>query len=115
MAALPGQSIEMALQDIDTIVSLSDPEHISLYCLTVEEGTELARRVSERELKVWDDDGQMELLERLWNRLGQLGYEHYEVSNFARNGRYCKHNLVYWNLDTLSRIGKQRCFIPAIR
>ena len=105
MAALPGQSIQMALQDIDTVVSLGDPGHISLYCLTVEEGTDLARRVSERELKVWDDDGQMELLERLWNRLGLLGYEHYEVSNFARNGRYCKHNLVYWDLDTYIGLG----------
>lgn len=105
MAALPGQSIKMALQDIDTVVSLSDPSHISLYCLTVEEGTELARRVSQRELKVWDDDGQMVFLQNLWNRLGRLGYEHYEVSNFAREGRYCKHNLMYWNLDTYLGLG----------
>ncbi len=105
MAALPGQTIQMALQDIDTVVSMSDAAHISLYCLTVEEGTELARKVSARETQVWDDDGQMELLQSLWNRLDQLGYEHYEVSNFAKEGKVCKHNLVYWDLDTYIGLG----------
>jgi len=105
MAALPGQTMQMALQDIETVVSLSEAGHISLYCLTVEEGTELARNVSKREVQVWDDDGQRELLQSLWARLGQLGYEHYEVSNFAREGNVCNHNLVYWDLNTYLGLG----------
>ncbi len=105
MAALPGQTIQMAVLDIDTVVSLSEAGHLSLYCLTIEEGTELARKVSSHEIQVWNDDWQKELLQSLWNRLGQLGYEHYEVSNFAKKEKKCKHNLVYWALDTYIGLG----------
>lgn len=105
MAALPGQTIEMALQDIDTLTTVSDVEHISLYCLTVEEGTELAHRIANKTLTVLDEDGQMEMLSVLWKRLEERGYSHYEVSNFAKPGRECKHNLVYWNLNRYIGLG----------
>ncbi|MGH0054073.1 MAG: radical SAM family heme chaperone HemW [Sphaerochaetaceae bacterium] len=105
MTALPGQSIQMAQKDIETLVSLCDVDHLSLYCLTVEEGTELAQKVASKELSVFDDDGQRVLLQSLWNQLHEMGYTHYEVSNFAKHNAECKHNLVYWNLEPYLGLG----------
>jgi oxygen-independent coproporphyrinogen-3 oxidase len=105
MLCLPGQSLEMAIADIDLIMSLADPSHISLYCLTVEEGTELSEKVSAGELPVLDEDGQEAFLWGVWDHLKGLGFRHYEVSNFARNDRLCKHNLTYWNLDSYLGLG----------
>ncbi|MGE4453174.1 MAG: coproporphyrinogen III oxidase family protein, partial [Sphaerochaeta sp.] len=82
-----------------------DVEHNSLYCLTQEEGTELAHRIANKILTVLDEDGQMEMLSVLWKRLEERGYSHYEVSNFAKPGKECKHNLVYWNLNRYIGLG----------
>jgi oxygen-independent coproporphyrinogen-3 oxidase len=106
MTCIPGQTEEDALADIDELVSLADPGHLSLYCLTVEEGTRLAKTIAEGTLAVLDEDGQQRMLASCWNHLSSLGFRHYEVSNFARDdGSRCLHNLHYWNLDSYIGLG----------
>ena len=72
-----------------------EPEHLSCYGLTVEEGTPLARRVAEGESLPSDDE---QAGRYLWTvaRLAQAGLEQYEVSNFSRTGYQSRHNLKYW-------------------
>ncbi len=105
MLCLPGQTLAMAIADIDEIMALANPSHISLYCLTVEEGTDLSEKVSSGLLPVLDEDGQEAFLWGVWNHLRALGFRHYEVSSFSRNDRVCKHNLTYWNLDSYVGLG----------
>jgi oxygen-independent coproporphyrinogen-3 oxidase len=105
MVALPGQTAQMATDDIDQICSIVDVEHISLYCLTVEEGTLLAQEVAEQKTTVWDEDGQEQFLRTMWEALAKRGFEHYEVSNFAKGRQYSKHNCVYWRLDDYLGLG----------
>ena len=92
ITAVPGESVERTLQDIDEISSFS-PDHISFYCLTFEENTPLIARE-----KPLGEDKEAEFLLRGWEKLRALGYEHYEISNFAKPGKRCIHNSVYWNL-----------------
>lgn len=105
MLCLPGQTLAMAIADIDEIMALASPSHISLYCLTVEEGTDLSEKVSSGLLPVLDEDGQEAFLWGVWNHLKALGFRHYEVSNFSRDDRMCRHNLTYWNLDSYLGLG----------
>lgn len=99
MTNIPRQSLEDALGDIDTLVSWQ-PDHISLYSLTFEEGT----RLMEQEVPAGEDE-EADMLNALWSHLDGLGYEQYEVSAFARDGHYCAHNLVYWNLGQYIGLG----------
>ena len=105
MVCLPGQTLEMAISDIDEIVSLSALEHISLYCLTVEEGTELSQIVSAGVLHVMNEDEQEFFLFRIWKHLEKLGFRHYEISNFCKDEHRCEHNLHYWALDNYLGLG----------
>ena len=105
MVALPGQTTESALSDIDEVLSICDAQHLSLYCLTVEEGTALARHVATGSLTVLDEDGQEAFLRTVWSELARRGFEHYEVSNFAKDGHYSRHNSVYWNLGDYLGLG----------
>lgn len=72
------------------------PEHLSLYALTVEEGTPLARDVARGRTPAPDPDGQADQYEWTCDRLARAGYEQYEISNWAKPGRRCRHNLTYW-------------------
>ena len=91
---LPGQTMERWMANVEAALAL-EPEHLSCYGLTVEEGTPLAVRVAEG-LEVPDGDLQADLY--LWTveRLSRAGYHQYEVSNFARTGRQSRHNMKYW-------------------
>lgn len=100
MTCIPGQTFESALSDIDALSRLASPEHISLYCLTLEEGTPLCSR-----LQPEDDDWQSRLLAGCWEKLASLGYEHYEVSNFARPDARSLHNSRYWALSQYIGLG----------
>ncbi len=88
---IPGQTKESLDRSIDLALSLS-PEHISFYGLKIEPGTPFFGRYTE------DDDLQAELYLHGAERLKAAGYEHYEVSNFARPGFRSKHNMRYWTL-----------------
>lgn len=91
---LPSQTEESWKDTVERALAL-EPEHLSCYGLTVEEGTPLALRVAKGEL-LPDDDAQAALY--LWtvDRLAQAGYAQYEISNFARPGFQSRHNLKYW-------------------
>ncbi len=105
MSCIPGQSLEMAKTDINYITRIANPNHISLYCLTVEEGTALKRRVDNDTLRVMSDEEQGSHLNSLWEYLESLGYNHYEVSNFEKNDKVCYHNMRYWGLESYIGLG----------
>ena len=73
-----------------------EPDHLSLYGLTVEERTPLARWAARGSVIPVDDDRYAAEFLAAHERLGQVGYEHYEVSNYARPGRRARHNSAYW-------------------
>lgn len=91
--ALPGQTMERWQQSVEAVLAL-EPEHMSLYALTLEEGTPLWQR--RNTLSLANSDQQADMY--LWavERLAQMGYEQYEVSNFAQEGRRSRHNMKYW-------------------
>ena len=105
MTCLPSQTLAMATSDINYVTRVADPNHISLYCLTVEEGTRLKERVGMGDVKVMNEDEQMEHLDALWAYLKEKGYDHYEVSNFCKNNKECYHNNRYWSLSSYIGLG----------
>ncbi len=112
MTCIPGQSLAEAVSDIDRIVDFINPEHLSVYCLTVEEGTPLAADVAAGRVREMETDRQADMLFEIWHHLASLGYDHYEVSNFARrdqDSHLCLHNLRYWNLQPYLGIGPSAC------
>lgn len=95
MYGLPGQVAEQWRENLDRALALG-PEHLSLYALTVEEGTPLAGAIAKGDLPEPDDDMAAEMYLLAEEKLGAAGYVHYEISNWAKPGRECRHNLVYW-------------------
>ena len=99
ITAIPGESVETTLSDIREISSFG-PGHISFYALTFEEGTPILSRLSPI-----GEEKEVEFLMEGWKLLEDLGYRHYEVSNFAKKGEECLHNKVYWNLGQYIGLG----------
>lgn len=95
MYGLPNMTLEEWKNQLLQIIALN-PEHISAYCLTVEQRTALSKWVKEGKLVVSSNEQQSEQFELLVSTLKQAGYEQYEISNFARNEHYSKHNTSYW-------------------
>lgn len=95
MFGLPDQSASGWRRDLQSAFELS-PEHISLYELTIEEGTRFGDLQKRCLLKLPDEDEQIEMYEMAIEALTAAGFEHYEVSNFARPGRRSRHNQTYW-------------------
>ncbi len=92
----PGQTREDWLADLRAVLAW-EPEHLSLYALTIEPGTPYERGVQRGVLRPLDDDAVAELAETAMELLDRHGYEHYEVSNWARGRAYrSQHNQVYW-------------------
>ena len=92
---LPGQTVDRWLESLEEAIALG-PEHLSLYALTVAEETPLARDVADGRTPAPDPDLQADLYLRTAERLEPAGYEQYEISNWARPGHRCRHNLTYW-------------------
>ena len=92
---LPTQDLRHWEIDLSNAVDLR-PEHLSLYCLSVERNTALARRISLGELPCPDPDLAATMYELAEARLAKAGYVHYEISNWALSGRECQHNMTYW-------------------
>ena len=94
MFALPGQDEAALVEDLRTAISLA-PDHLSTYCLTFEEDTKLWVKLSQGRVKI-DPDHEARLYSRAWDELAAAGFAQYEVSNFARPGHECRHNLNTW-------------------
>ena len=95
MYALPGQTAEQWSDTLDAAVALG-VEHLSAYSLIVEEGTPMAARVAAGEAVVLEDEAVNALQRLAVARLAAAGYRRYEISNYARPGFECRHNLAYW-------------------
>src|SRR3989440_6037085 len=95
MFGLPGQTIEQWRSTLVRTVSLA-PEHISTYCLTYEEDTEFFLRHARGEFRQ-DSDTDAAFFEMTMSILEAAGYEHYEISNYARPGFRSAHNRAYWS------------------
>jgi oxygen-independent coproporphyrinogen-3 oxidase len=91
---VPGQSLAQWEDSIRQTVGLG-PEHISAYCLTYEEDTEYFERMTRGEFRE-DVESDAGFFERGVEMLSAAGYGQYEISNYARQGRECRHNLAYW-------------------
>jgi oxygen-independent coproporphyrinogen-3 oxidase len=89
---LPGQTWFTLQRSLETLISLGI-EHLSVYCLSLEEGTPLAKSPPDN---LPSDDMQAELYEDTRSFLAAAGFIHYEISNFALKGCECQHNLNYW-------------------
>ncbi|HEY2416253.1 MAG TPA: radical SAM family heme chaperone HemW [Pirellulaceae bacterium] len=92
---VPGETLADWQADLDQALALS-PDHISTYGLTFEKGTNFWSRLNHGELKQTDEDLERQMYELAIDRLTAAGYEHYEVSNFARPSHRCRHNENYW-------------------
>ncbi|MBI3806206.1 MAG: radical SAM family heme chaperone HemW [Nitrospirae bacterium] len=95
MYGLPSQSLESWQRTLDRCLTL-EPTHLSCYALTVEEDTKLASNIQRQRSPAPDEGLQIEMDEAAQRILGNAGYERYEVSNYAKPGYACRHNLLYW-------------------
>jgi len=94
--AVPGQTLAEQARDLSRATAL-EPEHVSAYVLTIEEGTAFQRMVAEGRLPAPDDERDLAHLHVAVEQLAAAGYERYEISNFARPGARSRHNLAYWS------------------
>ena len=92
MFALPGETLEEARREVRTAAS-TGAAHLSFYQLTIEAGTAFARRTPEG---LPDEDLAADMADAVAAELEAAGFEHYEVSGYAKPGRRCRHNLNYW-------------------
>jgi oxygen-independent coproporphyrinogen III oxidase len=95
MVAIPGQTLEEVDRDLDACLALG-PDHVSVYCLTYEPGTPYFTMKKEGLLRAQGEGAEARFYARARRRLRAAGFEHYEVSNFARKGRRSRHNRIYW-------------------
>ena len=95
MYGLPGQTMTQWSNTLDRVLELAPP-HLSLYCLTLEEGTPLEQWVRHGEVPEPDPDLAADMYTLAQEVLGEAGYCHYEISNWAMPGFQCLHNMAYW-------------------
>jgi oxygen-independent coproporphyrinogen-3 oxidase len=95
MYGLPGQSLPMALEDINCLLAL-EPEHVSLYQLTLNPDTPLGRQYRPYRAPMPDEALLLAMEDESYQRCERAGLKRYEVSNFARPGFQCRHNVSTW-------------------
>lgn len=96
MYGIPSQTKESFEGSLRYLLSL-DPEHVSSYCLKLEDGTPMSKNAARYRFP--DEDEVADLYEWMCSVLAASGYEHYEISNFARHGYRCRHNMKYWTME----------------
>jgi len=101
---IPGETLAEWCADLDRALAIG-PEHLSCYGLTYEPNTAMAKRLERGEFEPCDDALEAEMYEATRDRLEAAGFAQYEVSNYARAGRECRHNLVYWRNEPWWAIG----------
>jgi len=95
MYGFPDETLNDWQQDIDAVLRLG-VEHLSAYCLMIEEGTPLHQWAADNGQWAMDEELERAMYYTLIERLTAAGYEHYELSNFAKPGRHSRHNSSYW-------------------
>ena len=93
---LPGQTLQQWRNDLATALSISTIKHLSAYALTYEEGTRLWQMREQGRAKEADDGLSLDMYRLLLERTEEAGFDHYEISNFARPGFQARHNGMYW-------------------
>jgi len=104
MYGLPTQTIRTWEETLDRSLTL-DIQHISSYHLIYEKGTELYKKLKKGLIKSKDDDESVAMYLLMNDKLKKAGFEHYEISNFVRNGLFSKHNSSYWTGDSYLGVG----------
>lgn len=104
---LPGQTRTHWERTLEQVLALQ-PDHIATYCLILEEDTHYWSLFQQGLLKP-DEDEELVLYELALDRLAAAGYRQYEISNFARPGRECRHNLAYWEGKDYLGLGPGAC------
>lgn len=102
--AIPGQTLQQWLEDLRKALAL-EPQHLSCYSLTYEPNTPMTQKLKMGLVKRTDNALEEEMYAATIEHLTQAGYEHYEVSNFAKPGHRCRHNLLYWRNSSWLAIG----------
>ena len=105
---LPGQSLA-SLKDTICRLTKTGIEHMSVYGLIVEEGTPLERLVTSGKMLLPDEDESADMYELVQRLLAEAGFERYEISNYAKNGQYSRHNTVYWQYHPYIAFGAAAC------
>lgn len=98
MIGIPGQKIGDLKNTLQDIIKL-EPEHISVYSLIIEENTPIEKMLENGEIKLPDEDLERNMYWYVKNTLELNGYNHYEISNFAKLGKESRHNLNCWNQE----------------
>jgi oxygen-independent coproporphyrinogen-3 oxidase len=101
---VPGETAAVWQRDLEKTLGLG-VEHVSTYGLTFERGTAFWKRLVEGELGRLDEELERSLYATAIDTLVAAGFEHYEVSNFARPGHRCRHNETYWSGDSYFAVG----------
>lgn len=115
MYGLPGQTMQDWLQTLHAAVALN-PGHLSCYSLIVEEGTPLHGQIASGSLALPDEDLEREMHHEAGQFLARQGYHQYEISNYARDGHICRHNMNYWQRGDYIGLGcAAHSFIGGIR
>lgn len=105
IAGLPGQTTRGLESDLREVIAFK-PDHISLYSLTIEEGTPLSRRLAGNDpISLPDEDESAAIWIAGRDLLENHGYRQYEISNFARDGAESAHNMTYWRLEPYIGVG----------
>jgi oxygen-independent coproporphyrinogen-3 oxidase len=102
MYGIPEQTEKSFAETLSAVTAL-EPDHISMYALKIEDGTPFAHRKDS--LVLPDEDTQFSMYMNGVEYLASRGFERYEISNFARGGRYSKHNLKYWHCEEYFGLG----------
>ena len=95
MYGFPNETLADLEHDIDAVLALS-PEHLSAYCLMLEEGTPLYETLKDERLNMGSEELERQMYELLMDKLEAAGYEHYEISNWGRKSYRSIHNSNYW-------------------
>lgn len=104
MYGLPGQTLEMQESDVRQAIQLG-VDHLSSYCLSYEPGSPLEKMKESGQVIPASDELCESMFRQLCSMLGEAGFEHYEISNFCREGKRSRHNSSYWNSTPYLGIG----------
>ena len=85
------------------------PQHLSLYQLKIEEGTQMAQWLEQGKIEEFDDELALQMYRTSQQMLAEAGYEQYEISNYAQPGYSSAHNQVYWRTDNYLAVGLGAC------